>query len=123
MMPFGRLKKWFSAAQFSRRKRVTTTLEVASPGLLFRELDNYLLIRWEELERVVAVRHEQYIGNTFSLHFETSDQKCFQVSESNSAWPSVRLSLELYLPGVMKEEIWSLLLIASESGVVDIYKK
>jgi hypothetical protein len=122
-MPFDKLKKWLTATRRSRRKSTSTTLEVTSNGLLFRELDEYLLIRWEELERVVAVRHKQYIGDTFSLHFETSDQKYFQLSEDNSAWSSVRSSLELYLPGAVKEADWNLILMASEKGGVDVYKK
>lgn len=120
-MPFDWLKKWLSTARFPRGRNTSTKLEVTSEGFLFRELDDYLLIRWEDIERIFAVRHEGYIGNTFSLCFETNDKKHFQLSEDNTAWSLVKSSLDLYLPSTIKEANWNLMLMTSENEIIEIY--
>jgi len=120
-MSFSRLETWVLSRLPSRRTGGSTRLEANDEGLVFREGNRSILIGWQDVARVVALRRDTYVGNTVSLLFETRDGKIFELSEENPAWPQIGSTLSGHLTGTMSRTDWTVALVASEDGKVEIY--
>ncbi len=122
-MLFRRLEKWLLSLLPSRRTLGRTTVQATDEGLFFQEGSKSLLVSWQQINRVVALKRDIFVGDILSLLFETADGAVFELSEENPAWSQVSSALSEHLACQTSQAHWLASLIASQDGYVDIFRR
>jgi hypothetical protein len=120
---FKRIEDWLINRLPSRRAARQSTIQVSLKGIHIETPPASRLVRWPEVDRVVATRVEQLIGDTFLLVIGLTDGSALSITENDPAWrPATRL-LPTVLPGAKEFSLWSVALVAAAKGEVEVFRR
>jgi hypothetical protein len=117
-----RLEQWLINRLPSRRLARESTVQVSDEGLHIRTPVLSRLARWGEVDRVVATKSAQFIGDTFILVFGFHDGTATMIDENNPAWRDVTDNLASRLPGAKNFPAWCVALAAG-NGDVEVFRR
>jgi hypothetical protein len=120
---FKRIEDWLISRLPSRRAARASTIQVSIEGIRITTPPASRLVRWREVDRVVATRVEQLIGDTFLLVIGLTDGSALSITENDPAWRSATRLLPTALPGAKEFSLWSVALVAATNGEVEVFRR
>ncbi len=118
-----RIEDWLIRRLPSRRAAAGATFAVAREGISIVSAGTTRLVRWSDIDRVVATKAEQLIGNTFVLVFALRDGSTMSITEHDPAWRATTEILPTVLPGAQSVAAWSVALLAEPDVKVEVYRR
>jgi hypothetical protein len=117
-----RINDWMIKRQ--RRPAGPESVQFEAEHILLRRPNGDRRVSWSEIDRIVATRSDQFVGDTIMLLFELHDMTGFGVSESSKHWKDVNIAIPNKLVGAKAYELWALELVGSPSDKsIDVYRR
>jgi hypothetical protein len=120
---FKRIEDWVIRRLPSRRAARDATIQVSSEGFQIRTPSASRLVRWGEIDRVVATKAEQFVGSTFILVFGLHDGSALSITENDSAWHLATRIMPGELRGAKDFAAWGVALVAAVNGEVEVFRR
>ena len=120
-MVLDRLNRWL-ASRLPSRRLGERLAGVSASGLQLEQAGRPHLVGWQSIDRVVASRAAQLVGDTIVLVVGLNDGSALTLSENDPGWRQLTDKLHLYLPGAKRFATWSLELLAG-NGDVEVFRR
>lgn len=120
---FRRIEDWLIRRLPSRRAARDATIQVSAEGLSIRTPAAARLVRWGEVDRVVATKASQFVGDTFVLVFGLRDGSALSITEHDPGWRPATEIMPRALPGAKGFAAWSVALVAAANGEVEVFRR
>ena len=121
MSLFDWLNRWL-AGRLPSHRLATTLIGISASGLQVEQAGRPRLIGWQTIDRVVACRAGQLIGDTTVLVVGLRDGGTLTLCENDPGWRQLTEQLHPYLPGAKRFATWSLELLVG-NGDVEVYRR
>jgi hypothetical protein len=105
-MLIDRINAWLISRLPSRRSR--SAIAVTDAGLRVTTDGRDELVGWSRIQRVVAARAAQTVGDTLLLVVGLDDGRALTVPADSPAWAPLTAALPTYLSGARPYEEWAL---------------
>ncbi len=120
---FKRIENWVIRRLPSRRAARDATILVSSDGFHIHTPTASRLVRWHEIDRVVATKADRFVGDTFLLVFGLQDGSALSITEHDPAWRPTTQILPAQLPGAKDFASWSVALAAAAAGEIEVFRR
>jgi hypothetical protein len=104
-MLIDRINAWLISRLPSRRARPEVV--VSDAGLQITAAGREELVTWSRIQRVVATRAPQMVGDTLMLVLGLDDGRALTVPADSPAWSPLTAALHARLPGARPYENWA----------------
>jgi hypothetical protein len=118
-----RIEDWLIRRLPSRRAARDATVQVSSEGFRIETPSASRLVRWREVDRVVATKASQFVGDTFMLVFGLHDGSALSINEHDAGWRLATEIMPAELPGAQDFATWSVALVAAANGEVEVFRR
>jgi hypothetical protein len=105
-MLIDRINAWLLSRLPSRRARAEVV--VTDAGLKFAEAGREEFVAWSQIQRVVATRAPQVVGDTLLLVLGLDDGRALTVPADSAAWSALTAALPAHLAGARPYEDWAI---------------
>jgi hypothetical protein len=117
-----RLQAWLINRLPSRR--LAPRLSLTEQGLLVETADARQEVRWTQIDEIVAVRADQFVGDSLLLLIRFDGDQTLSIPEQSEIWAQLTEQIPLHLDAALQHQDWALRLIGdAQARPVTVYRK